>query len=189
MSNLSRNFGKWKATAFAFVLLTAFPYPPAQAARGEKSSVQATQQSPQIISAKKINPTTIEVLFSNKHRMTLDFYGENIFRMFQDNSGGILRDPEAKPEAKILVNQPRKALSQLDVNSDASSVSITTGAIKVQLDKNTGLLKVINLKTGNAVLEETEPILFEKERVTLKLKEQPARVLLRRRCTERTLLA
>lgn len=173
MSNLSRNLGKWKATAFAFVLLTAFPYPSTQAARGEKSSVQATQQSPQIISAMKINPTTVEVLFSNKHRMTLDFYGENIFRMFQDNSGGILRDPEAKPEAKILVNQPRKALSQLDVNSDASSVSITTGAIKVQLDKNTGLLKVINLKTGNTALEEAEPILFEKERVTLKLKENP----------------
>ncbi len=33
--------------------------------------------------------------------MTLDFYGENIFRMFQDNAGGVIRDPQAEPEAKF----------------------------------------------------------------------------------------
>ena len=43
--------------------------------------------------------------------MTIDFYGENIFRVFQDNSGGIIRGPEAKPEAQILVDQPRRKVS------------------------------------------------------------------------------
>ena len=105
--------------------------------------------------------------------MTLDFYGDNIFRMFQDNNGGILRDPEAKPEAKILVSQPRKEVSQLKVQDDAGSVFITTGKVKVEMDKKTALMKVVNLQTGAVVLEEAEPAVFDKERVTLKLKEHP----------------
>ena len=43
-----------------------------------------------VVSARKINPTTVEILFSNNRRMTLDFYGENIFRVFQDNSGKVI---------------------------------------------------------------------------------------------------
>jgi hypothetical protein len=125
------------------------------------------------VSAKKINPTTVELLCSDNQRMTLDFYGENIFRIFQDNSDGILRDPEAQPSAKILVENPRKALSGLSLNEEDSIVSISSEKIKIQLDKNTLLLKVINLKTNAVVLEEIAPVLFEKEKVTLTLKENP----------------
>ncbi|MDR1808844.1 MAG: alpha-xylosidase, partial [Prevotella sp.] len=125
------------------------------------------------VGAKKINPTTVELLFSDEQRMTLDFYGENIFRIFQDNSGGILRDPEAQPVAKILVENPRKAVSGLSLSEDDNFVSISSEKIKIQLDKNASLLKVINLRTNAVVLEETEPVLFEKEKVTITLKENP----------------
>ncbi len=47
---------------------------------------------PTITEARLINPTTVEVLFANNQRMTIDFYGENIFRLFQDNSVGIIRN-------------------------------------------------------------------------------------------------
>ena len=67
-----------------------------------------SQQGKAIIGVQRINPTTVDVLFSGNKRMTFDFYGDNIFRVFQDNTGGILRDPEAKPEARILVDNPRK---------------------------------------------------------------------------------
>ena len=67
--------------------------------------------------------------------MSFDFYGENIFRVFQDNAGGIIRDPEAKPEAQILVNNPRFFVSTLNL-IDGSNL-ITTGKIKVEIDKNT----------------------------------------------------
>lgn len=40
------------------------------------------------------------------------------FRMFQDNNSGILRDPEAKPEARILVDTPRRPVSKLDIQDD-----------------------------------------------------------------------
>ena len=53
------------------------------------------QQSLNIVGARMINPTTLEILYSNGTRMSMDFYGENIFRIFQDNQGGIIRDPQA----------------------------------------------------------------------------------------------
>ncbi|WP_291528535.1 TIM-barrel domain-containing protein [Bacteroides sp. UBA939] len=175
MSNLlsNLNLGKWKVTSLAFFLLTASSCPAAQAAYGGQINTVEQQQVPQIAGVTRINPTTVEVLFSNQQRMTIDFYGENIFRMFQDNAGGILRDPAAKPEAKILVSQPRKGVSLLDVKDEAGMISIATAKVKVQLDKNTALMKVVNLETGVTVLEETQLTLFEKERVTLRLKENP----------------
>ena len=94
----------------------------------EKASVlECAVSSEQFVtSARKINPTTIEVLFSDNRRMTLDFYGANIFRVFQDNSGRIIRDPQAKPEAQILVDNPRKALSRLELEENDDFVFLTT---------------------------------------------------------------
>ncbi len=173
MNDLLNNLGKWKTMSFAFAMLFPAPYLATQAVCGEKDGVAMVRQVFSVISVTKINQTTVEVLYSNHQRMTLDFYGDNIFRMFQDNNGGILRDPEAKPEAKILVSQPRKEVSQLKVQDDAGSVFITTGKVKVEMDKKTALMKVVNLQTGAVVLEEAEPAVFDKERVTLKLKEHP----------------
>lgn len=160
---------KFKALSFTFLLSCTLSCLPAYAV--EESNIGTTQQETKIVNVVKINPAAVDILFSNHQRMTLDFYGENIFRMFQDNSGGMLRDPEAKPEAKILVSQPRRDVSQLDLKNNADSISIITGKIKVEFDKNTTLMKVTNLETGTTVLEQAEPVLFDKERVTLKLKE------------------
>lgn len=161
--------GKLTALVFASFLCFMLPYLSAYAV--EENYTGIPQQETLIVDVVKINPTTVDILFSNHQRMTLDFYGENIFRVFQDNSGGMLRDPEAKPEAKILVDQPRRGVSQLDIKNNGDFFSIISGKIKVEFDKSTALMKVINLKTGATVLEEVEPVLFEKERVTLKLKE------------------
>lgn len=47
------------------------------------ASVWAAQQTEiTISSASVLNPSAVEVVFSNQQHMTLDFYGENIFRMF-----------------------------------------------------------------------------------------------------------
>ena len=105
--------------------------------------------------------------------MTFDFYGENIFRIFQDNNGGIIRDPEAKPEAQILVDNPRKPIAPLTVKEDGNIISISTKDIKLELDKNTSLLKVTNLKTNTVALEEVKPVVFEKGKTILTLKENP----------------
>nr|WP_320037688.1 TIM-barrel domain-containing protein [uncultured Bacteroides sp.] len=173
MKNLIRNCQQKKAILLALTLPLMFSSAPMQARQRAESVREATQQSLKIISARKINPTTIEVLLSDNQRMTFDFYGENIFRVFQDNFGGILRDPEAKPEAHILVDNPRKSISKLNLNDNSDFISITTGKINIQLNKKTLLMKVINLATNAVILEEVEPALFEKGKVVLTLKENP----------------
>jgi alpha-glucosidase (family GH31 glycosyl hydrolase) len=131
------------------------------------------QETNKIISAKKISGTAIEVSLSNNLRMTLDFYSDNIFRIFQDNTGGTIRDPEAKPEAKILVENPRKPVSKLDLSDENNMVTITTDQINIQIDKNTTLFKVISLASNTVIVEEVAAIQFDKNAVTLRLKEDP----------------
>ena len=122
---------------------------------------------------KTINPTTIEIWYTNNQHFTLDFYGENIFRVFQDNAGGIIRAPKATPEAQILVDNPRKPINQLDIEENENKISILTEEIKIELDKQSGLMKVIHLKRDQVVFEETSSALFGKNKVTLTLKEEP----------------
>ena len=112
--------------------------------------------------ARKINPSAVEVLLGKDHRMTFDFYGDNIFRLFRDDSGGIIRDPKAEPEAKILVDQPRKPVSRLDVGTEGDTVTITTGKIRVEIDKKTSLIKIVDLKTEAVAVEQAAPSSLKK---------------------------
>lgn len=157
------------ALAFPLVLAGA----PVQAAQSMHAASETTLPSPQIVSIKRLNPTAVEVLFANNQRMTLDFYGDNIFRVFQDNAGGIIRNPEAKPEAQILVDNPRLPLSKLDIDDNGNTISITTGRITIQIDKASSLLKITNLETNKVAVEQLAPVSFEKDKVTITLKENP----------------
>jgi alpha-glucosidase (family GH31 glycosyl hydrolase) len=134
---------------------------------------KASEEGPKVIDAKKVSPTAIEVFLSNHQKMTFDFYADNIFRVFQDNSGGAIRDPEAKPPAKILLENPRRLVKVLDLKDQNSLVTFSTDRIKVQIDKNSTLLKIINIANNAVILEQIAPTNFEKERVTLTFKEHP----------------
>ena len=163
---------------FIAVFLLFYPISLLSIQASEKSDMSnvvsnTAQQTSGILSVKKVNPTTVDVLFSNNQRRTIDFYGENIFRVFQDNSGGIIRDPEAKPEAQILVDQPRRQVSNLAIDEKDGIITLTTGKVRVELNKQTGLMKVINLGTNACVIDETAPVVFEPKKVTVTLKEQP----------------
>ena len=87
----------------------------APAAAGMRGDHVATEQQTRaagnapIEGIRQLNPAAVEVLFTDGRRMTLDFYGPNIFRMFLDPQGGIVRDPAAEPEAQILVDEPRRS--------------------------------------------------------------------------------
>jgi len=124
-----------------------------------------------IITIQKINPTTVEIVYDNGQRLTLDFYGNHIFRMFQDVHGGIIRDPEAKPEAKILVEQPRKTVTGLEVKDGGNKVSISTNDILFSMDKQTSQFSILNRKTNKIVVESLKPVVFEDKQVSLELKE------------------
>ena len=124
------------------------------------------------VSAVKINPTTVEVALGDE-RMTLDFYGDNIFRLFQDNTGGVIRDPEARPEARILVENPRRKVSALDVEDKADAVVVSTPCIEVAVDKATRLMRVTDRESGRTVVEQVSPVEFGDGRVTVVLGEEP----------------
>ncbi len=118
-----------------------------------------------------LETTTVDIVFSNGQKMILDFYGDNIFRVFQDNSGGPMRDPEAKPEAKILVADPRSGISTVDLAIDGDKMSASTSKVRVEFDAE--MMKVVDLTTGATVMEQVEPVAFGDGSVTLKLKENP----------------
>ena len=163
------------AVLFAFASTAVVPnYVKAQEATVTKTATQNTvSEKVSITDAKKINGTTIELSLSNQKKMLLDFYGDNIFRLFRDDSGKGLRAPEAKPEAQILVNNPRKNLGKLDVATSGNQINITSGKIKVSFDKDSSLFKIQNLQTGKTVVQEIQPVAFDPAKTTLTLSEQP----------------
>ena len=100
-----------KCMILAMSLTSALPSVGVAAHVTEVTSVQQQQ----INRVQQINPTTVEVIYTNGQRMTFDFYGQNIFRVFQDNAGGIIRNPKATPEAQILVDTPRRTTGEVAV--------------------------------------------------------------------------
>ncbi|WP_433863708.1 TIM-barrel domain-containing protein [Sphingobacterium thalpophilum] len=133
--------------------------------------VAYTKSENMIIAVQQINPTTVEIVFENNQRLTLDFYGNHIFRMFQDVHGGIIRDPEAKPQAKILVDQPRGKVDGLEVSEEGNRIHILTKDIRFTMDKQTSQFSVLNRKTNKVVVESLKPIAFQEKQVILELKE------------------
>ena len=173
MKRLTANHKQSKTfwLALATPLLLA-PTPLLAMGNADETAVVAQQTQP-IVGVEQINPTTVDILFADHRRMTFDFYGENIFRMFQDNNGGIIRDPEAKPEAQILVDNPRKPVYKLEIKDADGQITITTNRIRLQLDKATALLKVWSFSADRFVFEEAKPVAYEKGKTVLTLKEQP----------------
>lgn len=126
-----------------------------------------------VTGAALLNPTTVEVLFSDGQRMTLDFYGENIVRLFQDPNGGIIRDPQASPEAQILTDSPRKQPGKLTVSEGQGVITIATDKVALEINKQTTFFKLINKVTNRIVVESVAPVDFQKKQVSLSLKEMP----------------
>ena len=117
-----------------------------------------------------LNPSAVEVVFSNQHRMTLDCYGENIFLMFQDNQGGIVRDPQASPKAQILVDRPRKEVGELSLTDKDGVITISTARIQIEMNKRTSLFKITDKIRQKVVVESARPVDFMEKQVCLSLK-------------------
>ena len=118
----------------------------------------------QVKEVRLLNQQAVEVIYQDGHAMTLDFYGPNIFRIFRDDNGGIMRNPEAMPPAEILVKNARKGisltLSRGEETSPKANIQVV-GGIRVEIDKSTGLLTIFN-KERNEVVKQTTPVNFAK---------------------------
>ena len=91
-----------------------------------------------LVSARKINATTIELINNQQQRITLDFYGNGIFRLYLDPAGRAPHNPEAIPAADILVENPRRGVKSLDLKGDANNFTVTTPQVTLVFDRATG---------------------------------------------------
>lgn len=111
-----------------------------------------------------LNRTTAEVTLDGGQCMYVDFYGPHTFRVFQDPNGGVIRDPQASPEAHILVNNPRREVGELVLDEKAGT--LTTREIAVKVNMKTGQIQA--LKNGRVVVDQVLPTDFGKKRTTVK---------------------
>ncbi len=117
----------------------------------------------------RLNPTTVEVIYADGHCLTADFYGPNIVRLFRDDAGGIIRDPEATPPAKILVDNPRRTPMGVSIEDGTAAVTVSTQRIALTFDRATGRLTVTDRTTKQPVIESLAPVSFSKEGTKLTL--------------------
>ncbi len=162
--------GRCAAWALALPLAVAGSMP--VAAAPDAVPVVQQQAVPVVKDVRMINPTTVEVLYTNGKQLTLDFYGANIVRLFRDDAGGILRNPQAKPEAEILVASARRATGGVAIKKDGDIATVVTPGIAVKTDCRTGLFSIVNLATGETVVKELLPVSFEKGKTTLTLSKE-----------------
>lgn len=166
--------GKYATIVMAFPLAVAGMTVAAPSAQALPLLTGITQTTTaQITKAEKLNNTTIELTYADGKMLTVDFYGENIFRLFRDDNGGIVRDPQATPPARILVGSARRSPMGVDLATTDCTVSINTAKVALTFDRNTGLLTVINKTTGETVLQSVEPVKFDKSSTTLTFRAQP----------------
>ena len=91
-------------------------------------------------SIEMLNNTTAELRLKDGGRVYVDFYGPHTFRIFEDPKGGVIRDPEAQPEAKILVDNPRRNPGR--VRLEGNVVSTDEISVRMNLETAQCLLKV-----------------------------------------------
>lgn len=135
--------------------------------------VAAQDTGAQIIKAKKLNATTFELILNNNHHIVIDFYGKNIFRMYQDSIGLQMRPPAAEPDAQILVDAPRKDAGLIKLMKDNNKIIIASSAVELVFDKNNTLFTLKNQNTGKTVVRELTPVEFAPDKTTLTLRARP----------------
>lgn len=138
-----------------------------------KAMLEITNNEVGIIGARLINPTTVEVIYADGKHLSIDFYGENIFRLFQDNNGGIIRNPQATPPAEILVKNPRRPAGNINITESNGNYIITSAKVELTLNKQSGLMQIKDLSTGKIVTQSAQPVAISPKKVEWTLKSQP----------------
>lgn len=110
----------------------------------------------------------------NGREIYLDFYGDNIFRVFYDPSGGEMRDPEATPPANILVENPRKPIKDLKVSGSGDIITVQTPAITIELNGRTQTLDVTDRRNGAKVIQGASLEAQDANQTTVKLNSSPS---------------
>lgn len=135
------------------------------------SMVSTIQQNttPQvaITEAHMVNSHTAVFTLANQQQLTIDFYSPNIFRLYQDSIGKPMQNPKANPQAQILVAQPRKQVGAVNLGLKDARYSLTTPQISIELNKQSGILQITDLRTNQLVARTLTTPIIEKGKVCL----------------------
>jgi hypothetical protein len=141
-------------------------------------AMSAAAVSPLAVSAAtsvtQLNAHTVEVAFDSGNTMLVDFYSPDIVRLFMDPAGGIMRDPQANPPAKILVDNPRTKVDGLTINTNGPDGTIIVQAkgsdTKLTIKKSA---ETFTLTRGSSKADFNAPIAFAGGKTTVELAAQP----------------
>ena len=133
--------------------------------------VIAADAGPGVKKASLLNPTTAELQLTDGSRMTVDFYGPEIFRLFYDPNGGIIRNPKANPPAEILTDNPRRQPGSISVADQGDHFLVSSPAVSLEFGKADGLMTVTDRRSGKTVARQTGPMEFAKGSSTVTLGE------------------
>ncbi|WP_227009055.1 TIM-barrel domain-containing protein [Christiangramia fulva] len=121
----------------------------------------------------KISETAIRIDQKNSSGIVVDFYGNRIFRLYQDMPFTGVHLPKANPPAKILVDNPKQPISGLQFSNNDTEIIIRTDAVKIVFNKTSGTFNVTDLESNHVVLEEVAPVQMDSTRVRIALREDP----------------
>ena len=136
-------------------------------------SAPAMRADEAITKAVRLNPTAVELIHPDGQRTVVDFYGDNIFRLFHDPEGGIVRNPVAKPPADILVKNPRRPSGAISVDDNGADVTVASPRVAITWSKADGTMRVTDRATGREVIAETDAPRIEKGKTRLTFAERP----------------
>lgn len=124
--------------------------------------------------ATRLNPNAVEVRFDgDSTALLVDFYGPNIFRLFQDPQGGIVRDPQATPPANILVDNPRRDAGAITITETPEGMSVVSSRVKIDFNNSDKLFTVTDLATGKETVRSISPVDYNGKRTVMKLAGRP----------------
>lgn len=124
-----------------------------------------------IMAQEKQNRYTLQL--KNGQQRIIEFYGPQIFRVFQDPQGGQLRNPQANPPAQILVDQPHRTLKECSMNMAGDLATIQTESIILKVNLSDGRMEATNRADGRIAFSEKAGAQIGKREVSLTLTEAP----------------
>ncbi len=118
-----------------------------------------------VASVQKTGSSIVETTLRDGRRVFVDFYAPNIFRLFSDPKGNDMHDPVARPEAQILVDNPRR-----DVDVTIHDNEVSTGIITLTIDEETGAVVVNRPEKEGLTISAPD---YKKGKTSITISQQP----------------
>src|SRR5699024_1304813 len=116
----------------------------------------------------------VTLSFTSGVGMEVTFIKDNLFRLYVDPENEFQEDPTSKREEHIakIVDKDTEDYAEeygkidVDVEDEGDKYRIATKKVALEIDKETSIMRLINLQTNEILWEEAEPLKIEKNKAT-----------------------